>query len=169
MTALPSTAPGREWLLRPATTADSGAVRSLVFRVLEEYGLKPDPGGADADLFDLGAHYPQVGGWFGVLVDPTDHIVGSVGVHAVDGTTFEIRKMYLDRGCRGRGFGRGMLERGLTEAKVRGARRVVLETARVLREAVTLYERRGFRIVPGSPNVCRCDLVMELELGWVPA
>ena len=98
-----------------------------------------------------------------MLVDPSGGVVGSVGVHPVDATTFELRKMYLERGCRGRGLGRAMLERGLTEAKVRGARRVVLETARVLREAVALYERRGFRTVPGCPNVCRCDLVMEME------
>lgn len=164
MDASPPAAPSREWSLRRATTADSSAVRELVFRVLQEYGLKPDPDGADADLLDLDAHYSGVGGWFGVLVDAGQQVAGSVGVHRVEGTTFEIRKMYLAREHRGRGLGRSLLERGLTEAKRLGARRVVLETASVLREAVRLYERRGFQVLPGCPNVCRCDLVMGLDL-----
>jgi ribosomal protein S18 acetylase RimI-like enzyme len=42
---------------------------------------------------------------------------------------------------------------------------MTLETATVLREAVALYERHGFRRRPESPQVCRCDLVMERELG----
>lgn len=43
-----------------------------------------------------------------------------------------------------------------------------LATARVLREAVALYERRGFRPVAKPPPACRCDLVMELILEPVP-
>lgn len=151
--------------LREATDADAPVVRELVFRVLAEYGLKADPDGADADLLNLEAHYAIAGGWFGVLAAPGGRIVASVGLRRMEPGVFELRKMYLEREFRGRGLGRSLLERALTEARLRGGRRIVLETATVLREAVAMYERYGFRRLEDCPNVCRCDRVMALELG----
>jgi len=39
--------------LRPATGNDGPAIQALVFSVLEEYDLAPDPGGTDSDLRDI--------------------------------------------------------------------------------------------------------------------
>lgn len=150
--------------LRPASNADSAAVRDVVFRALAEYGLNCDPDGADADLQDIEGFYGPPDGWFAVLVDATGRVVGSVGLKRVGADAVELRKMYLDAGCRGRGLGRLMLEAALAEARRGGYRRVILETAGVLKEAVALYGRAGFVRLPGSPHVCRCDLVMELRL-----
>lgn len=150
--------------LRPATRADSGAVRALVFGVLAEYGLSPDPAGADLDLMDLEASYIRSGGWFAVIEDVSGTIVGSVGLLPVGEGIMELRKMYLAKGHRGSGLGRRMLEGALEEARRRGIRKVTLETAEVLREAVALYERYGFVRCPEPPNTARCNLVMEREL-----
>jgi putative acetyltransferase len=151
-------------ILRPARNGDAPAVRALVFGVLAEYGLRPDPAGADADLFDLAASYERAGGWFAVLVDPTGTVIGSVGLLPPGDGTVELRKMYLDARYRGRGLGSLLLRSALEEARRRGFRRMTLETASVLREAIRLYEAHGFRRRPGAPHVCRCDLVMEREL-----
>ena len=45
--------------LRPATNADSAAVKAMIFGVLIEYGLKPDPACTDADLDDLEGNYAK--------------------------------------------------------------------------------------------------------------
>lgn len=152
------------FVLREAVEDDAAAVRSVVFGVLGEYGLKPDPGGVDGDLFDLHASYALDGGWFAVVADPSGRVVGTVGLKRMGDGVFELRKMYLLAPFRGRGLGWHLLTRAMEEARVRGCAKLVLETATVLREAVALYERFGFRRVDHVPGACRCDLVMELEL-----
>lgn len=150
---------------RAATNADGAAVERLVFSVLAEYGLAPEPEGVDRDLRDLEGFYFARGGWFGVWTDETATVHGSAGLGRVDETTCELRKMYLHPDKRGQGQGRAMLERALAEAKRLGFKRVTLETATVLKEAVQLYERHGFRKTePDGHCAKRCDLVMVREL-----
>lgn len=153
--------------LRPATNADCAAVTELIFSILAEYGLKPDPGGIDSDLSDFDAHYASRGGCFDVLVDDDDdgRIIGTVALYRVDERTCELRKMYLHRAARGRGLGRRLLEHALGEARRLGFRRVTLETASVLTEAVTLYRRFGFcPFTPEHWSAQRCDAAYELDL-----
>ena len=150
---------------RPATNADGPAVERLVFSVLGEYGLAPEPEGVDRDLRDLEGFYFARGGWFGVWVDEAEVVFGTAGLGRVDERTCELRKMYLHPTKRGKGQGRAILERALEEAKRLGYQRVILETASVLKEAVQLYERNGFRKTePDGHTAKRCDLVMVLEL-----
>lgn len=151
--------------LRSATAADAEAVRTLVFGVLHEYGLRPDPDVADRDLAQLTLVYGRPGAAFSVLEDPTGRLVGTVGLLPREADTVELRKMYLVKDQRGRGLGRLLLEHALETARGLGHRRMILETATVLREAILLYERYGFVRLPGSPEVCRCDLVMARDLG----
>ena len=148
--------------LRPATNADAAAVRDVIFAVLREYELTPDPAGTDADLGDIEASYG--GGIFDVLEDEDGTIVGTVGLHRIDDATCELRKMYLAREARGRGLGKRLLDHALARARALGFRRVVLETATVLREAIAMYRRRGFtRYVPATMSK-RCNEAYALDL-----
>ena len=56
--------------IRRATVADTASARELVFGVLREYGLVPEPAGTDADLMDLEAGFFADGGLFDVAVAP---------------------------------------------------------------------------------------------------
>ena len=150
--------------LRPATNADTAAVRDLVFGVLAEYGLKPSPDDTDTDLSDIESSYFARGGRFDVLERGDGAIIGTVGLYRVDAETVELRKMYLVPHARGRGLGRMVLEHALDEARRMGARRVTLETASVLREAIALYTRYGFRPCNAGHLSSRCDQCMALEL-----
>ncbi len=156
-----STNPAR---LRPARNADGPAVKTLVFGVLREYGLKPDPGCTDADLDDIDGHYFQRGGTFSVLEEADGTIIGSVGIGLVSPRVCELRKMYLSGRCRGRGLGRTLLDHGLAEARRLGFRRVVLETASALKEAIRLYEQYGFQQYKPEHLVARCDQAYFLDL-----
>ena len=146
---------------RTATRADSAAVQALVFEVLREYHLAPDPAGTDAALADLEHFYQS--GWFAVL-EWEGHIVGSVGLLPEGDGVWELRKMYLHGAYRGRGWGRLLMERALNEARKRGARRITLGTASVLIEAIALYEQFGFQKTNTSHAAARCDQVCELDL-----
>ena len=150
--------------LRPATRTDSATVQAMVFEVLREYELAPEPADTDADLDDLEHFYQK--GWFAVL-EWEGQIVGSVGLlpeslenHGV----LELRKMYLRQAYRGRGWGRLLLERALHAALARGARKITLGTAAALVEAVALYEQFGFQRADGHHAAARCDQVWELDL-----
>jgi N-acetylglutamate synthase-like GNAT family acetyltransferase len=102
-----------DYQLRSATNADSPAIKELVFTVLREYRLQPDPDGTDADLDDIETNYLGSGGCFDVLVDSRGNIVGSVGLYPIEQATCELRKMYLLRQVRGQGFGRRLMEHAL--------------------------------------------------------
>lgn len=139
------------------------AVRAIVSGILAEYGLAPDPQGTDRDLADVEASYFAPGGTFDVVVAPDGSIAGCCGVMP-HGESCELRKMYLMKGTRGFGLGGRLLQRALAFARGRGFRRVELETASVLKEAIALYTRAGFAPVARPLATPRCDKAFALEL-----
>lgn len=157
--------PPHNFKVRVASRDDGPAVMELVASVLQEYGLKSDPVSTDADLADIEASYQSMGGWFQVVESQDGRIVGSVGLHPEGEESCELRKMYLLPEARGFGLGRFLLEEALEKAQQLGFRRVTLETAKVLREAKTLYERYGFQQYEPAHLSCRCDEAYEL---WFP-
>jgi putative acetyltransferase len=152
------------YTLRAASNADRNDVEKLVFGVLVEYGLKSDPGTTDLDLADIQREYLDKGGIFDVLVDEHGRIVGSVGLYRLNPSTCELRKMYLAGELRGQGLGRRMLSHAIAKAKELGYSRIELETASVLKEAIALYERHGFRRFERGDLSTRCDAGYFLEL-----
>ena len=153
------------YTFRHATNADQVAIERVVFGVLREYGLSPDPSGTDSDLHDVEGTYHAAGGMFDLLVDGAGEVVGTVALFRVNDRTCELRKMYLAAPARGQGWGRRLLEHALARARELGFTRMVLETASVLREAVALYERYGFRPYEPEHLAARCDTAYCLELG----
>tara|TARA_Y100001934_G_scaffold194258_1_gene229107 strand:+ start:1043 stop:1513 length:471 start_codon:yes stop_codon:yes gene_type:complete len=147
--------------LRPATNADSAPVQKLVFNVLSEYGLAPDPYGTDADLANIESHYHQ--GWFAVLV-VEEGVIGTVGLLPLRQGVMELRKMYLQKEWRGQGLGKLLLRKAVAKAKGRGAKKLVLGTADVLKEAVGLYRGEGFVLSIESHPAVRCNQTWELPL-----
>ncbi len=150
---------------RAATNTDQSRIQELIFDVLTEYGLPPDPAGTDADLGDIEGHYTRAGGWFEVVEDDRGNLLGTVALHRESETVCELRKMYLAKEARGLGLGRRMLERAIAQAKAMGFKTVVLETAGALKEAIALYTRYGFtrRFHPLASSRCDQAFVLELE------
>lgn len=149
--------------LRPATNRDSGAIRELVFSVLAEYGLVPDPENTDRDLEDVETFYFSNGGYFGV-VELGGRLSATVGIARVDNQSCELRKMYTLPEVRGRGLGKELLKKAIEIAKDLGYQRMVLETASPLKEAIGLYTSHGFKPYYPSHLSDRCDQAFELNL-----
>jgi len=152
------------YVVRPAIAADAAAVRAVVGTVLGEYGLRADPSGTDSDLADVAASYAARGGTFDVAVASDGRIAGCCGVYALDEATCELRKMYLLKDARGHGVGGRLLRRALAFARARGFRRIELETAAVLKEAIALYSGAGFRPIARAHLASRCDQAFALDL-----
>ncbi|MCC5839994.1 MAG: GNAT family N-acetyltransferase [Opitutales bacterium] len=150
--------------LRRATNHDRADVERLVFTALAEHGLKPDPSATDSDLHDIEKSYFARGGTFELLVNESGHIVGSVGLCPTTDSICELRKMYLAAEVRGQGWGRRLLEHALARAAELEFRRVILETASVLRAAIALYERYGFQRYSPEHLAARADAAYYLDL-----
>lgn len=149
--------------LRQATAADAPAIRNLIFEILEAYGLAASPETTDADLFDLDGFYFEAGGDFAVVVDGST-LIGCVGLLRLDDDVCELRKMYVDWRYRGLGLGKQLLDYAISRAIALGFRQITLETASVLKEAIALYERYGFRAYVPEHLAARCDRAMTLDL-----
>ena len=76
---------------------------------------------------------------------------------------YELVKMAVAPRARGLGLGEALGRRVLAEAVDRGARAVYLETNPVLKPAIALYRKLGFRDVEGHASpFARCGL----QMGW---
>jgi putative acetyltransferase len=150
--------------LRLADNKDCEDVARLVYGVLKEYGLKPDPACTDADIKDIESSYFGRGGTFFVLETEDDSIVGAYGLYPIDEQICELRKMYLHKAHRGKGFGKFLLEDAITKARQLGFERMILETASVLKEAIALYKSYGFAEYKPDHLSSRCDQAFSLML-----
>lgn len=152
-----------EIVVRSATNADCGRVQALVFGILREYGLAPDLDGTDRDIADIEAHYTKRGGTFEIIEDREGNLLGTCGLYPMTEDTVELRKMYFAKELRGRGIGTKTLERMIETARAKGFRKIYLETASVLKEAVHLYEKFGFE-PSDEKHTPRCDAAYYLDL-----
>lgn len=130
--------------------------------MLDEYGLDPAPKTTDKDLDDLEGFY--AGGAFVVLETSEGDIIGTVGLLPLGDGVVELRKMYLKPAARGRGHGKRLLNHAIKRAKELGFRRIELQTARVLEEALGLYAKYGFVHSPEAALERRCDQALALDL-----
>lgn len=153
-----------KYSLREATNKDVTAVKSVIFTVLNEYGLKPDENATDFDLNDIEMNYTNNGGYFGVILHE-DQIAGTAGLYRLSDTICELRKMYLAKEHRGRGLGKFLIDNMITIAKEKGYKFIELETASVLKEAIALYKKYGFKEFdkPNLPQRCDKAFILELE------
>lgn len=150
--------------IRPATNEDISRIRTIVRAILLEYDLHPDPNGVDADLSDIERNYFELGGFFDLVLDGAGEIVGTVGLYDIGDRVCELRRMYLLKKVRGRGWGRQLLGRVIERARALGFRRIELETADVLVEAIHLYERYGFRPISRARMTACCHRAFALNL-----
>ena len=138
---------------------------SLVFTVLGEYGLDPDPGQTDADLDDIEAVLLRARGACSTYSKPkparSSGLMASIPWKT---GTCELRKMYLRTDHRGQGLGKRLMNDALENARQLGFKQIVLETASVLKEAIALYKRYGFAPCQTDHLSPRCDQAYSVSL-----
>jgi putative acetyltransferase len=100
-----------------------------------------------------------------VLEEADGAIIASYGLYPIDEQTCELRKMYLHSSYRGKGLGKLLLEDALAKAGQIGFKRMTLETASVLKEAISLYKSYGFVEYEPEHLSSRCDQAFVLRLG----
>jgi putative acetyltransferase len=155
--------PTDQYFLRRATNRDAAGVWRLISTILSGFGIVTNRQTTDGDLVDINAHYDDRGGIFFLLLDGRT-MIGTVALRRESSRSCELCRMYLASEYRGQGLGRRLFDHALAEARRRGFREIYLKTASVLTTAISLYERAGFRRVPGKKAGGNCDLVMRMNL-----
>jgi ribosomal protein S18 acetylase RimI-like enzyme len=130
--------------IRPARVPDEVPVVRDLFRAYAA-GLGVDLcfQSFDAELAGLpGAYAPPAGRL--LVVDAGTELAGCVALRAHAAGVGEVKRLYVRPAFRGRGLGRELINRVVTEAQAAGYRELVLDTLPSMGEAIALYGSAGF-------------------------
>ena len=121
---------------------------------------------ADREIFrDPASAVIEPGGQIFFVVDG-DGVQGTCAVAPHEPGVFEIAKMAVAPGARGRGYGDLLMEASVEFARRAGGRRVVIVSNTVLASAIRLYQKHGFVRVPLDEHerFARANIRLEREL-----
>jgi GNAT superfamily N-acetyltransferase len=101
-----------------------------------------------------------------LLAEYESQLAGCVALHTLEPGICEMKRLYLRPHFRGKGVGRALAQRIITEARQIGYRRMRLDTVEpVMKDAVAMYRKLGFKeVAPYRPNPIAGAMYMELEL-----
>ena len=134
-----------EFRIAPARSAEDFRSITALFREYE--ATVPCVSGMEADLADLPGRYGPP--WGLLLLASLDGVpAGCVAYRTIGPGLCEMKRLYVRHGSRGLGIGRELVARAVGDAAGRGFRRMFLDTAPYLAEALGLYRSAGFREVP---------------------
>jgi putative acetyltransferase len=119
----------------------------------------------DEELAGLPGHYAPPDGRL-LLAEYEGQLAGCVALHKLGPGICEMKRLYLRPQFRGKGLGRALADRILSEARQIQYERIRLDTVEpVMKDAVAMYRRLGFQeIAPYCANPIAGALYMELEL-----
>lgn len=121
---------------------------------------------ADRIIFDdPESHILASGGQIFFILDSREP-VGTCAMIRLSADEYELVKMAVAPNHRRCGYGGRLVKAGLNFAKEAGANKITLITDTKLPEAIRLYERYGFQMIPHTPNprYKRGNVRMELIL-----
>lgn len=91
--------------------------------------------------------------------------VGTCALIKHENNTFELAKMAVGNAAKGKGIGLLLGNAAIQKAKAAGAEQLYLESNTILKPAINLYQKLGFKKTTGIPSPYeRCNIQMELQL-----
>jgi putative acetyltransferase len=156
--------------IRIIEPSDNKAIAGIIRTVLAEHKAdKPGTVYFDPTTDDLFSLFHQPGSAY-FVVELNGEIVGGSGIFPTENLPegcCELVKLYLLNKLRGKGLGRRLIEHCIAEAKKLGYSSMYLETMPELSNAVSLYEKLGFKYLQqplGNSGHFGCDIWMMLAL-----
>jgi len=119
---------------------------------------------ADHKILDHPKEYVLDKGGHILLALVNEQPVGTCALVKLDDQTFELSKMAVSPEAKGKGIGLLLGNAAIELAKRAGANRLYLESNTLLKPAINLYNKLGFRRIPGTPSPYeRSNIHMELN------
>ena len=139
--------------IRKIIREDNPFIEKIIRSVLEEHGVnKPGTAYYDESLKNMNEAYSVSGSIYYVGI-VNGNIIGGAGVYPTEGLpdgTCELIKMYILPEARGKGFGKALVDTCFEFAEEQGYKNMYLETMEELKNAVSMYEKSGFSLLPGA-------------------
>jgi len=128
----------------------------------KDFSLEPD------DLYVLQNAQKAILDKGGVILyaENGGKVIGTVALQRVNGSEWEMIKMAVDEGSRGRGIGSLLIRSAINKAREMGIPRLVLHSnTGANAQAVSLYRRFGFAEIPITDSrYKRANIKMELNI-----
>jgi len=149
--------------IREYKSTDRQQLVEMISTVLAEYKMSLDFEGPDKDLQDIQNIYFNNNGAF-LIAQLNSKIIGSVAVGKIDDEKCELRKLYVLKEHREKGFGRMLLDKAVNFALANGYVEMELEVSQRHKQAIHFYEKLGF-VKSEIPSSCpRCDFIYVKNL-----
>ncbi len=157
-------------IVREVRREDNKAMANVIRTVMPEFGA----GGAgfaihDKEVDDIFGSYSQERCAYYVC-EVDGKVVGGGGVAPLlngDPNICELKKMYFLPEGRGLGLGSKVLDKCLDAARKIGFEYCYLETFNTMKDAMVLYEKKGFSKIPGplgNTGHFACDIFYKIKL-----
>jgi putative acetyltransferase len=156
--------------IRKVKAKDSPQIAKIIRTVMPEFGASGQGFAIhDKEVDDIFRAYngPRAA-YFVCEVD--GKILGGGGVAPLEGgdpSVCELKKMYFLPEGRGKGLGQEVLSNCLQAAREIGFKTCYLETFNTMKDAMKLYEKNGFKKIPGpmgNTGHFACDTFYALQL-----
>jgi putative acetyltransferase len=149
---------------------DNKELAELIRSVFREFGVaRPGTVYYDPTTDDLYTLFQTQGSIYWIAEDDMK-IIGGCGIYPTQNLPegcAEVVKLYLDALYRKRGIGRKLLEMSIDSARDMGYTQLYLESLPELGQAISLYEKKGFRFIDhkmGDEGHFGCTIWMLKEL-----
>jgi putative acetyltransferase len=152
-------------ILEAESPARIAQARELFLEYAQSLGFDLCFQNFDQELAGLPGDYAPPGGRL-LLAECEGQLAACVALHKLDSGICEMKRLYLRPEFRGRGLGRVLAERIISEARQIGYGRMRLDTVEPgMKDAVAMYGKLGFKeIAPYRPNPIAGAMYMELQL-----
>ncbi len=155
---------------RAITENEDAAMAEIIRSSLEEVHLDiPGTAYFDASLDHLSRHYADIPDAAYEVMLENGILIAGAGFAKYSGyeKCCELQKLYLKKEMRHQGYGQMMLDHITQKAYEAGYRKMYLETHSVLKDALKLYEKNGFRKIsrPEDAVHSAMDLFYLKEIG----
>jgi putative acetyltransferase len=130
--------------IRPFRLEDKPGIVAVIKSVYDDFNYLIDFDVFEIDLVDIQSTYEDAGGAFWVL-DDGGTIAGCVGVLPKEGDACELKRLYLGKAYRRRGWGSRLLATARGWAIAKGFRRMAIWSDVLFEPAHRFYLKSGFK------------------------
>jgi putative acetyltransferase len=139
-------------IYRPIEEKDNKIIAELIRNVFREFNIhRPGTVYFDPTTDNLYGLFRAPGSEY-LIAEDNGNIIGGCGIYPTPGLPEgcgELVKFYLLASQRGKGIGWKLMEKSFDSARRIGYRQLYLESLPELSKAISLYEKAGFRFMPG--------------------
>jgi GNAT superfamily N-acetyltransferase len=150
--------------IRPGLDSDGPALIALIWSCWSAYpGIRMDVDAEMPEMHALATYYAGNGGALWVA-EADGSVRGMIAVRVLEGSTWEICRVYVDPAMHGSGLGHALLDTAERHAIGAGAERLVLWSDTRFDRAHRFYEKRSY-VRSGGVRVLG-DISNSLEFGY---